>query len=277
MGAAPAGRSRVGSNVRRPPAGRERPVRHLLEPSTVLAAFDMVLHSVWLLPVLIFLIALDGPFPVLPSETLLISATTAAFGVADVGAMFGLFVASVVGSMIGDLFVYGLGRSSNRILRGHGRRDEGLSGWVRRNMYGRPLLVFIGARLLPGGRLASTAAAGRVQLPVPTFLTASAASSTVWAGYMLLVGLVLGPITGGNPFLCVLAGIAMAIITGGGFEIARRLLSAHRARRAAREPGVSRPGAICAAPVRTEPTRTGLTRTGPIRTEPVEIPATTSP
>jgi membrane protein DedA with SNARE-associated domain len=196
----------------------------------VIAAFDAILHSVWLLPVLVVLIAVDGPFPVLPSETLLMSAAAAAFGTHDLPAVAGLFFASLLGSLVGDVLVYSLGRSSNRILRG-AEKDCGLGAWVRRNLHSRPEMSLVGARLVPGGRLVSTAAAGRVQLPMRRFLPATAASSAVWSVYMLLIGLVLGPMTGGNPLLCLGAGIVMAILTGGGFELARRIRGVVRRRR----------------------------------------------
>ena len=46
--------------------------------------FDACLHSLWLLPVLAVMIAADGPVPVLPSETILMCAAAAAFGIHDV-------------------------------------------------------------------------------------------------------------------------------------------------------------------------------------------------
>jgi membrane-associated protein len=201
--------------------------------AAITSFFDMMLHSVWLLPVLTFLIALDGPFPVLPSETLLTVAAAAAFGTADVAGVAGLFVAAVVGSVLGDLFVYSLGRTSNRVLRGAGTKEDGLGAWVRRNLYTRPIVACVGARLIPGGRLVSTAACGRVRLPMRLFLPATLVSSSVWSVYMLLVGAVLGPITKGNPILCLLAGIVMAGITAGGFELGRRIRRRMLARRAA--------------------------------------------
>jgi membrane protein DedA with SNARE-associated domain len=72
-----------------------------------------------------------------------------------------------------------------------------------------------------------------VKLPMRMFLPATAVSSAVWSVYMLLVGAVLGPITRGNPILCLLAGIGMAGVTAGGFEIARRVRRRILARRAA--------------------------------------------
>lgn len=205
----------------------------LLDAGALVALFDAVLHSVWLLPVLAVLIAFDGPFPVLPSETLLTVGAAAAFGTGDVVGVLGLFLASMIGSMLGDVAVYALGRSSNRLLRGAGQKDDGLGAWVRRNLWSRPIVACVGARLVPGGRLVSTAACGRVRLPVRMFLPATAASSAIWGVYMLLVGAVLGPITKGNPLLCLAAGMIMAVVTAGGFEAARRIRRRVLARRAA--------------------------------------------
>jgi membrane-associated protein len=202
--------------------------------------FDTCLHSLWLLPVLAVMIAADGPVPVLPSETILMSAAAAAFGIGDVRGIVGLFGAALVGSVAGDLFVFALGRSSNRLLPAAAHAECGLAHWVRANLFRRPVVALVGARLLPGGRLVSTAAAGRVGLPFRRFLPGSLASSAVWSVYMLVVGMLLGPIVGGNPFLSLGAGVVMAVLTAGGFAIVQRV----RGRR--------RPVAAVAAPERAE-------------------------
>jgi membrane-associated protein len=195
----------------------------------VLAVCDTVLRSSWLLPLLVVLIAVDGPFPVLPSETLLMSASTTAFGSADAGMVVGLFVAALVGSVLGDLVVYWLGRCSHRLLgRGVDARG-GVSSWVRRHVLLRPGVALVGARFVPGGRLVSTAAAGRFGLPLRRFLPWTVASSVAWSVYMLAIGLALGPITGGNPLLSLLAGAVMAVLTAGGFAVASRVRTARAA------------------------------------------------
>jgi membrane-associated protein len=193
--------------------------------------FDVCLHSLWLLPVLAVMIAADGPVPVLPSETLLMSAAAAAFGVGDVRGIVGLFVAALVGSVAGDLLVFALGRSSNRLLPAAAHAECGLAHWVRAKLLHRPVVALVGARMLPAGRLISTAAAGRVGLPMQTFLRGSLASSAVWSVYMLTVGMLLGPIVGGNPVLSLAAGVVMAVLTAGGFALVTRLRA--RRRRAA--------------------------------------------
>lgn len=208
----------------------------------VLTGFGALLHSAWLLPLLAVMIAADGPFPVLPSETILMSASALAFGGHNWIAVLALFLVAVVGSMVGDLLVFGLGRSSQRIVA-LTDAHSGIAGWVRRKLLAQPGIALVGARLVPGGRLVSTAAAGRFGLPLRRFLPWTLASSVVWSCYMLLVGLALGPVTGGEPLPCLIAGVVMAAITAGAFSIGQRI----RARRAVRR-AVAMPLALSAGP-----------------------------
>ncbi len=189
----------------------------------VLAAFGAVLHSVWLLPVLALLIAADAPLPVLPSETLLMAASALAFGAHDAPAVLGLFLAAVIGSAMGDMITFGLGRSSHRLVSRSVDARYGISSWVCRHLHLRPGLALVGARLVPGGRLVSTAAAGRYGLTLRRFLPWTLASSAVWTVYMLLVGLLLGPLTGGSPLLALAAGVAMAVVTAAVFAVVQRV------------------------------------------------------
>jgi membrane-associated protein len=104
----------------------------------------------------------------------------------------------------------------------------GVSDWVTKHLHLRPGIALIGARFLPGGRLISTAAAGRYGLPLRRFLPWSLASSVAWSLYMLAVGLLLGPLTGGSPLLSLLAGAVMAALTAGLFGVARRVRGRRR-------------------------------------------------
>jgi membrane-associated protein len=194
----------------------------------LMTAYSAAMHSTWLLPLLVAMIAIDAPFPVLPSETLLMSAAAMAFGEHDMWTVIALFVAALIGSAAGDLITFGLGRSSHRVLSGSVDAGCAMSGWVRRHLHLRPGIALVGARFAPGGRLVSTAAAGRYGLPLRRFLPWSVASSAAWSGYMLLVGLLLGPLTGGSPLLSLLAGAVMAALTAGIFAAARRLRAPRR-------------------------------------------------
>jgi membrane-associated protein len=188
-----------------------------------------VLHSAWLIPALVLMIAVDGPVPVLPSETVLMTATATAGVSGDVPMVVGLVLAAVVGSMTGDLAVHALGRGSHRLLpRSADTDDRPAVRWVRENLARRPVTVLAAARFLPGGRLAGCAAAGRLGLGLRPFLAGSAVSSVLWALYMLGIGLALGPVTGGNPLLCVLAGGVLAVVTASLFWVASRVRTLRR-------------------------------------------------
>jgi membrane-associated protein len=189
----------------------------------LLTVCDAVLTSSWLLPLLIVMIAVDAPFPVLPSETILVSAATTAFGGGDAGMLLGLFVAALTGSVLGDAVVFWLGRCSHRLVSRTVETEYALLSWVRRHVLRRPGIALVGARFVPGGRLVSTAAAGRFGLPVRRFLPWTLASSAAWSVYMLLIGLALGPVTGGNPLLSLVAGVAMALVTAAGFAVVTRV------------------------------------------------------
>lgn len=187
-----------------------------------------VLHSGWLLPALVLMIAVDGPVPMFPSETLLMTALASASVVPDVPMLLGLVLAALAGSMTGDLFVHAMGRGSHRLLPRSAHAEHGVTRWIRSNLFRRPVTVLAVARFLPGGRLVSCAAAGRMGLGLRPFLAGSGVSSLLWAVYMLGIGLVLGPVTGGDPLLCLLAGGILAVTTTTAFGLARRIRAARR-------------------------------------------------
>lgn len=184
-----------------------------------------LLDGTWLLPLLALAVLADGPLPFLPSEPVLLSSVAAADGP---GRVVALAAAAFVGSLAGDALLYALGRFSHRFLRG--RRDETR---IRRWLHSRPVLTLVAVRFLPGGRLVSVAAAGRVRIPVTRFVPATLVSSAVWCGYMTGMGLLITPVTRGDPVLSLLAGIAMATVIGLAGESARRIVSRRTAAPAA--------------------------------------------
>ena len=170
---------------------------------------------------LLVLVALDGPFPVVPSELLLMTAVGVAAG--DPPAVAALLAAALAGSLVGDALMFAAGRSSRRV-----RAETRLSRWVAARIAARPGSTLLGARFLPGGRLVSTAAAGRYGVPLRTFLPWSALSSTAWVTWMLALGLALGPVVAGDPWRGLLAGCATAALTAGVAAVVDRVRSARR-------------------------------------------------
>ncbi|BBG04204.1 MULTISPECIES: DedA family protein [Pseudonocardia] len=197
----------------------------MTDPTTLIG---YVLDSPWLLPLITLAVICDGPLPLVPSEPVLFSATASALADGDGLRIVALFGAALVGSLLGDALLYGAGRSSNRVVGGV-RRDDGLGAWVRRHLHRRPIVALVATRLIPGGRLASVTAAGRVRLPLRAFVPATLASSLVWSSWMTGIGVIVGPFTHGDPLLSLLAGFLLALLVGGAAGIARRVVR-HRRR-----------------------------------------------
>ncbi|WP_224401600.1 DedA family protein [Pseudonocardia sp. ICBG1034] len=191
------------------------------------ALIGYLLQSPWLVPLLAVAVMCDGPLPFLPSEPVLFSATAAALAEGDRWRIAALFGAAVVGSLLGDAVLYGAGRSSNSVVRG-ARRGDGTGAWVRRHLHRRPVAALVATRLLPGGRLASVSAAGRVRLPLRAFLPATVASALVWSTWMTGIGVLVGPITHGDPLMSVLAGVVLAALVASAAAAARALLRLRR-------------------------------------------------
>lgn len=184
------------------------------------ATIDGVLASPWLLGVLLVAVVVDGPVPFLPSEPLLFAAASRAVGAGDLPMLAGLAVAAILGSLLGDMMIYGVSRSSRRLVpEGQNR----VSRWVHRHLHRRPIAALAAVRVVPGGRLLSVAAAGRTNLPWRRFLPATLVSSVLWTVWMTGIGVALGGVTGGDPLLSIAASIALAVVVGGLAALGERL------------------------------------------------------
>jgi membrane protein DedA with SNARE-associated domain len=106
------------------------------------------------------------------------------------------------------------------------------AAWISETVRERPGAVIVGARFVPMGRLVSTAAAGRAGVPFARFLPWSAVTSLAWSLYMLLAGLVIAPLVGGDPIRAFLAGLVMAALLGALAAAVRWLRQAWQARTA---------------------------------------------
>lgn len=189
------------------------------------ATLEAVLASPWLLGVLLVMVIVDGPCPFLPSEPILFAAAARALGAGDTPMLAGLAAAAILGSVLGDLLLFGLGRTSRRLVpEGKGR----VARWVHRHVHARPIIALAAVRIVPGGRLASVTAAGRVGLPSRRFLPATAVSSVVWTAYMTGIGVGLAGLTDGDPLWSVVASVTLGAVVAATASLAGRVLSARR-------------------------------------------------
>ena len=194
--------------------------------------FDWLTHEVSqsaiTYPVLGFASATDVLIPLIPSETIVITASVLA---AQGELLIWVIVPAVaVGAFIGDNLCYWLGRKigdpiADRVFDG----DEGQARlqWAEEALRLRGAILIGIGRFIPGGRTATTFAAGTLEMPYRQFLVADAIAASLWALYVSMLGYLGGETFNESLWLPLAASFGAAMAVGLGFELWRRLQSRH--------------------------------------------------
>ena len=189
---------------------------------------DYVSGSPATYPVVAGVAAGDAFFPLLPSETVVIAAgTLAASG--DLW-LWALLPAAAVGAFAGDNVSYALGatlgeRATGKVMSGGDARRR--LRWAQRMLNEHGALIIIGARFIPGGRTATTFAAGTLRFTWRRFAVYDAVAAALWATYSVMVGYVGGATFRKDTWKALALGFGIALAVAGAFELARRI-QAHR-------------------------------------------------
>jgi len=177
--------------------------------------------------------ALDAIFPVLPSETAVITLGVTTAGSAD--PRIALLVAcAAVGAFLGDNLSYLLGRRFGPAMqrrffstpKGARTRD-----WAQRSLdrYGTQLIVV--CRFIPGGRTAVTLTCGLIGYPRRRFVAATAVAAVIWALYAFLIGRLGGHAFEGNVWAGLAVAFGASVAISGVIEVVRRLRARRRGNR----------------------------------------------
>lgn len=164
------------------------------------------------LVVLAALCFIDGFFPPLPSESIVIGLTSWSIA-SPPGSVVPLplvFVAAAAGAMLGDSFAFFLGTRIpvERIhFLSHGRGKPAYD-LAKRTLHRRGTSFIFAARFIPGGRVAVNICAGATNFGYGRFLRTDFMAVVCWVAYGMTIGAVSGKIVGGvNPLLAVVVGI----------------------------------------------------------------------
>ncbi|WP_213283395.1 DedA family protein [Cellulomonas hominis] len=185
----------------------------------------------WALLVLFALAAVDGFFPPVPSEGAVIAlAALGASGGAPELWLVGTVAAA--GALTGDLVAYGMGRrvpaGRLRALRWRGARRA--VAWAEGALAERGAAVVLGARFLPGVRVAVNLTAGAVGFPRARFAGLAAVAAVAWAVCSVLLGAGAGRLLAGqHPVLRVAAGVVVGAVLGVALDRVLRWRGARRA------------------------------------------------
>ena len=176
----------------------------------------------WIIPAVLG----DAIFPPIPSEMVVITAGALS---ADGRANFFLITAlSALASWVGDMVVFQLFRRRlSHILdrwkwgrKVHRGIHQGLAKAGRSSTYG----TIIGARFLPGGRLATCAAAGIANVSLRGFSLCAGLGAIVWAFWLVGLGYFTGSATRLPFWASSLIGVALGLVIGAvvGIIVTRR-------------------------------------------------------
>jgi membrane protein DedA with SNARE-associated domain len=172
---------------------------------------DVVAASDWSYLLIAVLVMSDAIVPAVPGETVVIAAAIlASSGDLEVALVV---AAACAGSFAGDNVSFGLGRTLGEVAAervSRGERGRRLVRWARRQLSVRGGVVIVAARFIPGGRTATTFAAGSVGMPWRRFAAADAIAAAAWALYTTGLGYLGGSTFRHNGWAAAGASLAAA-------------------------------------------------------------------
>jgi membrane-associated protein len=175
---------------------------------------------------------LDAVFPVLPSETIVITLGVATAGSTDprIAVLVGC---AALGAFLGDNLSYLIGRrfgpwAERRFFKGD-KGQERLA-WAERSLerFGMPLIVV--CRFVPGGRTAVTLVCGIVHYNHRRFMVATAIAGVLWACYAFFLGRIGGKAFEDKPWVGLLVAFGATLVISALIELIRRLIARSRRR-----------------------------------------------
>lgn len=183
---------------------------------------ESLLASPWLFLLVFVLVVADAVFPVIPAETVVI--TAGAYAITGSPDAVPLVLAAAAGALTGDVLAHHIGRSAGRLTRFIRRRraGEAIFSWARKGLRARGGPLILLARFIPGGRTATNIAAGMVGLPRSTFLLYSTLAGSLWALYSTGIGMVGGLAFRDQPLIGVVVGVGLSTVVGLIIELVRR-------------------------------------------------------
>jgi membrane protein DedA with SNARE-associated domain len=180
---------------------------------------ELILQTVaspWLILVLLVVTIVDGFFPPIPSETVLVSAAAVAAASGQVGLLVVLGIVAAVGAVIGDNIAFLIGRrlGTERFAWMRRPRVQEAFAHAERALERRSGALILGARYIPVGRVAVNMSAGALGFSWRRFLPLSVLAGISWSALSLVIGTFAGAWVQDQPLIGAAIGIAVALVLG---------------------------------------------------------------
>lgn len=192
----------------------------------VLAVFDQFeewVSSDWSYLAVFAVAMIDAFFPLVPSETVVITAGVLA-GAGDLNLALVILAASS-GAIVGDNISYGLGNwlGEHTVKRWFkGEKSQAGFAWAERQLAQRGTYIIVVARFIPGGRTATTFSAGYIQsFPYRRFIAADVLAGLIWGTYAACLGYFGGKTFEKQPWKGLILAFVVAVAIAGIVELVR--------------------------------------------------------
>jgi membrane-associated protein len=191
--------------------------------------------SAWVYPVVFVLVFIDGFFPPLPSETVVVALGALAVS-AGAPHLAALIAVVTVGAVLGDSTAYLIGRriGINRFRWQRRPAVVRMGDRARSALRSRPASLLLTARYIPVGRVAVNMTAGATGFPLRRFVPLAVLGGFCWSAYSVLLGVMAGTWLKHNPLLGALIAAAIALVLGVVIDAVVSRVSRARAARTAR-------------------------------------------
>lgn len=199
--------------------------------------FEQWVTSDWAYLAIFAVSAIDAFFPLVPSETVVITAGVLA-GAGDLSLPL-VILCAASGAIIGDNISYGLGtwlgeHTVKRVFKGE-KSHKGFE-WAERQLAQRGTYLIVVARFIPGGRTATTFSAGYIHsFPYRKFLAADVLAGAIWGSYAACLGYFGGKTFEEEPW----KGLILAFVVAVGIATTIELVRHRRQKRRAGRDGAS--------------------------------------
>ncbi|MDJ0319588.1 DedA family protein [Pseudarthrobacter sp. PS3-L1] len=169
----------------------------------------------WVLFLVLACCIIDGFFPPIPSESVVVGLAAVA-ATAAVPNPWLLMVVAALGAFLGDNIAYVIGQKigTDRWAWMRRPRMQRSFSWAGTELRKRPASLILVARFIPIGRVAVNFTAGVTRYSRGRFVLLTALSAVLWAVYSVAIGLFFGQWFESNHLLGAVIAIVCAVVLG---------------------------------------------------------------
>jgi membrane-associated protein len=191
------------------------------------AIMDLVegaMGSPWVYLALCAFAALDAFFPIVPSESLVI--TAGVFAATGEPNLFAVIAVAGLGAFIGDHVSYFIGRfAGEKAMKRAKPGSRKAAAWAKGHklLEERGGMILIVCRYIPGARTAITLTAGAVSYRLRSFSFFDAIAAFSWGAYSATIGYIGGEAFEESPWKGLALGLGIALTVTFSVELIRHL------------------------------------------------------